>query len=116
MSKEETLTKRKMSTKKVIFIILSVVLIISIITGIALYREHKLRRAVVSVEGLTFDTMNFKRINDCKEFEELSRTDNIICKTTKGDWIIWSVEGYEESLEYVYANCFMDGYYYEMIK
>lgn len=116
MSKEESLTKRKITTKKLIVIILSVALIISIITGISLYREHKLRRAVVSVEGLTFDTMNFKRIDDYKDFEELSRTDNIICKTTNGDWIIWSVKGYEESLEYVYANCFMDGYYYERVQ
>lgn len=115
MSKDETLTKRKMSTKKVIFIILSVVLIISIITGIAIYREHKLRRAVVSVEGLTFDEIEFVRCSDYELTDTFEKT-KIICKTTKGDWIIWSVEGYEESLEYVFANCFMDGYYYERVK
>lgn len=115
MSTNETPTKRKMSAKKVITIILSLVLITSMITGIVLYRDHKLRRAVLSVEGLTFDGMEFVR---CSNYE-LTNTFNkskIICKTTKGDWIIWSVEGYEESLEYVYANCFMDGYYYEKVK
>lgn len=115
MSTEETLSKRKMSTRKVIVIILSVVLIITIITGIALYREHKLRRAVVSFEGLTFDGMEFVRCSD-SELTNTFKTSKIICKTTKGDWIIWSVEGYEESLEYVYANCFMDGYYYAKVK
>lgn len=115
MSKEKTLPQKKMSTKKAIVIILSVVLIIAIITGIALYRDHKLRRAVVSVEGLTFDGMEFVRCSDC-ELTNTFKTSKIICKTTKGDWIIWSVEGYEESLEYVYANCFMDGYYYKKVK
>lgn len=57
MSTNETPTKRKMSAKKVITIILSLILITSMITGIALYREHKLRRAVVSFEGVSFDGM-----------------------------------------------------------
>lgn len=115
MSKEETSTKRKMPTRKVIVIILSVVLIISILTGRALYRDRKLRRAVISVENLTFDGMEFVKCTDYK-FTSTFEKSKIICKTTNGDWIIWSVEGYEESLEYVYANCFMDGYYYKKVK
>ena len=114
MSKEEKLSKSKVS-KKITVIILIIALIIGCISGIKLYRENKLRCAFRDFDRLLFDNMTFECIDDCKDSKELNRTDNIICKTTKGDWIIWSVEGYEESFEYVYANCFMDGYYYKKI-
>ncbi len=108
----EELSKKKISIKKVIVIILSVVLTISIIFGFTLYREHKMRRAFVGVEGLSFDGMRFERCIDYK----LTKTPEIICKTTDGNWIIWTVEGYEDNLEYVYANCFRDGFFYKRIE
>lgn len=115
MSKEDSLTKRKMSTKKIIVIIFSVVLIISTITGIALYREHKLRRAVVSFEGVSFDGMLFKPCTDSKLTNTLD-TSKLICKSKDGDWRIFSAEGYEKNFKYIRAQSFINGHRYERVK
>ncbi len=111
----EELSKKKISIKKVIVIILPIVLTIGIISCFTLYREHKMRRAVVGVEGLSFDGMYFVQCTDFKITNTLEKSE-MICKTTTGDWIIWAVEGYENNHEYVYANCFMDGFFYERVE
>lgn len=110
MSEEQTLPK-KILTKRAIAVILAFVLATGIISVFTLHKEHKMRRAVLDVEGLSFDGMEFKRCNDYKTLEK----SEMICKTANGDWIVWSVEGYEDNLEYVYANCFMDGFFYERV-
>lgn len=101
---------KKAAIKKII----TVILLIMLAAGISLYKEHKLRRAFLGTEGLTFDGMLFERCTDYKLTSTFEKS-KIICKTTNGDWIIWSVDGYKENYEYVYARCFMDGYYYERI-
>lgn len=115
MSEEKTLTRSKLSVKEIIVIILLVVLTISIISSFALYREHKMRRAFVGVEGMTFDGMYFERCTDYALTNTL-KTSKLICKSDNGDWRIFSVEGYEKNLEYIYARSFMDGFYYERVK
>lgn len=112
MSKEKTLSKMKMSVKEVIVIILLVVLTISIISGFALYREHKMRRAVVSFEGVSFDGMLFEPCTDYA-FTNTLELSGIICKSEDGDWRIFSVEGYEKNLEYIRAQSFINGHWYE---
>jgi|GEM_PF-2894478 hypothetical protein len=106
---------RSLKRKRLICIIICSVLIIGIITAFCIIRERKLRRAVLSIENLTFDGMEFVRCTDY-ELTNTFEHSKVICKTTNGDWIITSVDGYEEDLEYVYARCFMDGYYYERVK
>lgn len=116
----EELSEKKISIKKVIVIILLVILTIGIISCFTLYREHKMRRAFVGVEGLTFDGIRFERCTNYALTNTLDTSmlekSEMICKTTDGDWIIWAVEGYEDNLEYVYANCFMDGFFYERVE
>lgn len=73
-----------------------------------------MRRAVVSFEGVSFDGMLFEPCTDYK-FTSTLDTSKIICKTTDGNWIIKSVEDYEENFEYVYARSFMDGHWYERV-
>ncbi len=115
MLKGKKLTRNKISVKDVIVIILLVVLTISIISGFTLYREHKMRRAVVGVEGLTFDGMYFVQCTDYALTNTLD-TSEVICKSKDGDWRIFSVEGYEENFEYVYARLTFDGRFYERIE
>lgn len=115
MSKEKTPTKRKMSAKNAIAIFLSVVLIIAIITGIALYREHKLRRAVVSFEGVSFDGMLFEPCTDY-ELTNTLNTSKLICKSKDGDWRIYAVKGYEHNFKYIRAWSLINGHWYERLE
>ena len=78
-------------------------------------RENKLRRAILSVENLTFDNMEFVRCSDY-ELTNTFEPSELICKTTDGEWSIFSIENYEADYEYVYARLTFYGYYYERIK
>ena len=108
MSKEEL--SQKVTIKKIIAVILLIVLAI----GIVLYREHKLRRAVVSFEGVSFDGMLFEPCTDYALTNTLD-TSKVICKSEDGGWRIFSVEGYEKNLEYIRAQSFMNGHWYERV-
>ncbi len=115
MSEEKTLVQRKMQVKKAIAIILLIAIAVSIVSGFVLYREHKLRRASVSFEGISFDGMYFEVCTDYKLSSTFEPT-KIICKSTDGDWTIKAVEGYEENYEYVYLRSTFDGKFYERVE
>lgn len=115
MSTEETPTKRKISAQKAIVIILSLVLITSMIAGIALYREHKLRRAVVSFEGVSFDGMLFE---PCTNYELTKNLDisKLICKSKDGNQRIYSAKGYEVTFEYIRVQSLINGSWYKRVE
>ncbi|MBQ8180841.1 MAG: hypothetical protein IJ010_02555 [Ruminococcus sp.] len=104
-----------MSKKKVTLFILCICVVIGVFLIICIIRENKLRRASLSIENLTFDNMEFVRCNDYELTNNL-KISEIICKTTDGDWCIFSVENYEYDYEYVYVQLTCDGYFYERIK
>ena len=102
--------------KKKVFILLGCLITIVILLSVFyLVREKQLRRAVVSVENLTFDNMQFVRCSDYA-FTSALEPSEVICKTTDGKWRISSVENYEDNYDYVYVRSVFDGYYYERVK
>lgn len=106
---------RSFNAKRFICIIISAVLLIGIMTAFCIIREHKLRRAILTFENLTFDGMEFVPCTNYALTSSLEPS-KVICKTIDGEWRIKAVEGYEENLEYVYARLTFDGRFYERVK
>ena len=104
-----------MTKRKYFICILGLIFIIASVVVFCFIREDKLRRAAISTEILVFDGMEFVRCTDYAFIDSLEPAE-IICKTTDGEWRIFSVENYEDDYEYVYARLTFDGYFYERIK
>lgn len=94
---------------------ISLAAVIGIVTAFIVVRENDMRRAAVSLDLLAFDGMEFVRCSDYQLIDDLEPS-GVICKSTNGDWRIFSVKNYERSYEYVYARLTFDGYFYERLK
>lgn len=111
MLKEKIFNPDKNSIKKIIVFALLVILIV---LESALCIEHSMRRAVVSFEGVSFDGMLFEPCTDYVLTNKLD-TSKLICKSKNGNWRIYAVKGYEKNLDYIRAQSFMNGHWYERV-
>ncbi len=88
--------------KKVVFVVISVLLILIVAIAILVLRENKLRRAEYIGDEFHFDGLIYQEIN-YKEIEPYDETYSVVCKTTDGHWVLYEIEQYPNH-EYLVAR------------